>query len=1349
MAQHNPILLFPDGAPGESRKMEQEDDLSGNKVAGYPVLRVSNVSEPTLTFYPAPANNNTGATVIVNPGGGYNILAYNLEGTEICLRLNSFGVNCVLVKYRVPRREGLAKHEAPLQDLQRAIAYTRSHAREWNIDPRKIGVMGFSAGAHLSAMASTAYRERTYPKIDAYDDVSLRPDFCVLVYPAYLSGENFSISPELKVDSDTPPTILIQTQDDNSFIDSSLFYYYALKQAKVPVAMHLYPSGGHGYGLRNTGHAVNEWPDRVISWMKDMGFITLPSIPELYRPFGDDDREAFLTPAKIYYPETWFHYIGGNVSKEGITKDLEAIADAGISGIQLFHGQFGGPWPGVEPQITSLSPKWDDAVKHTAQECRRLGLRFVMQNCPGWATSGGPWIEPSNAMRHLAWSRTDVEGGTVAQYILPVPRPLPELYSASRTGNEEWLDYKDIMVLAFPTPLGDTGEPLIPIEVKSNAEIAAEDFFTGNAKGPVRFSPATQENPNWIEVTFSDPVMLRSVEFPSINSFNHHQCYEPGVNVRIEAVLPNGDVRDILQVEMPQANSQDNRPITLACSELPDVNRYRFSIVNKYPMSLSSLRLFSAARKNSWESEAGWTLRSIVRAGESPVQTTDAFVSSDQIIDISDSMDEQGYLNWKAPSGKWTILRIGHMNTGRRNSPAPPEGTGWECNKLSTSGADAQFAGYIGRLSAENGPLADGLLNGILLDSWECYTQTWTPDMEKEFEGQANYSLRKWLPAIFGYVIDDHETSKRFLLDWRRTINSLFTNNFYGRMAKLAHDNGLYITYETAAGDVFPADIMEYFKYADVPMCEFWQPLMDGFVGSNNFKPVKPAASAARLYGKPRLAAEAFTSFDLTWDEHLEMLKEVANINSVDGVTHLVFHTYTHNPQEPFLPPGTAFGTGIGTPFLRGQTWWKYMPFFTDYLARCSYLLERGQPVSDVLWYLGDELNHKPNQNAPFPKGFRYDYCNPDILLHRLSVRDGLLVTPEGISYKVLWLPDIARMLPETLERIYALVNDGAIVVGDAPQGPATLTDSQAAQKRFDAAIKSLWGERQTKGIRAVGKGSVVSGLALADALAALKITPDVVGGDALWLHRQIEGADWYFISAPKGRGFSGSLDFRSVGIVELWDPVTGNIVSVPGKRNGDRTSVEIELPKAGACFVVFRKDDVNSESVGREKGEMIAGYSLSDPWILRFPSGWGAPASLKLTDLKPWKELDISDEAKAFSGTVNYSTTFNIDKLHPGKRYILDLGRVDMIAVVSVNGKELQPLWASPYKVDITGFVKSGKNTIKIDVTSTWFNRLVYDAGQPEENRKTWTISGPGKDSPLRETGLLGPVKLQVWGEK
>ena len=273
MAQQNPIMLFPDGAPGENAKLTETEDLSGRKVAGCPVLRISNVSQPTLTFYPAATDNNTRTTIIVNPGGGYNILAYNLEGTEICKRFNSFGINCVLVKYRVPRRDGLSKHTAPLQDLQRAIAYTRAHADEWNIDVNKIGMMGFSAGAHLVAMASNNFNHITYPIIDKYDEVSVRPDFCMLIYPAYLDGENFTLAPELTVTDKTPPTFLVQTQDDKNYINSSLFYYYELKEKGVLSAMYLYPTGGHGYGLRNTGHLVNEWPYRALSWLSDIGML--------------------------------------------------------------------------------------------------------------------------------------------------------------------------------------------------------------------------------------------------------------------------------------------------------------------------------------------------------------------------------------------------------------------------------------------------------------------------------------------------------------------------------------------------------------------------------------------------------------------------------------------------------------------------------------------------------------------------------------------------------------------------------------------------------------------------------------------------------------------------------------------------------------------------------------------------------------------------------------------------------------------------------------------------------------------------------------------------------------------
>ena len=1058
----------------------------------------------------------------------------------------------------------------------------------------------------------------------------------------------------------------------------------------------------------------------------------LPSADELNRSFGQHDVESFKLPPRLYYPQTWFHYIGGNVSHEGITADLEAIAEAGLSGIQLFHGQFGGEWPGVQPQITSLSPLWDNAVKHTAEECRRLGLRFTMQNCPGWAMSGGPWIEPSNAMRHLAWSRTDIAGNETVSIQLPVPEP----------NNEPWRDYKDVVVLAFPTPLGDTGEPLKPASIKSNHELAWQDCFAGALKESFKFTPVTEANPHWIEVTFPEETIVRTVELPSINSFSHGWCFEPGIAVRVDALFEDGGRKNLIQIDLPQSSWQDDRPFSLACPEITGVKTYRIELVNQHDMSLNSIRLFSAARKNNWESEAGWTLRTIERTAQHPDQSKEAFINQDQILDISGRMDKSGKLTWKAPAGKWTILRIGHVNTGQKNAPAPPEGTGWECDKLSEEGPNAHFAGYIGRLN--EGVLKGGLLNGLLLDSWECKTQTWTTNMEDEFRNFTGYELRQWLPAVFGYVVNDHETTTRFLLDWRSTIGELFSNRFYGRMAELAKENGLSITYETAAGDVFPADILEYFKHADVPMCEFWQPFTEGYVGSLNFKPIKPTASAARIYGKPRVAAEAFTSFSLTWNEHWDMLKEVANINTVEGVTHFVFHTYTHNPRTDFLQPGTSFGSAIGTPFLRGQTWWKYMPEFTSYLARCTYLLERGKPVSDVLWYLGDEMNHKPDQNYPFPAGYKYDYCNPDVLLNRLDVKNGMLITPEGITYSVLWIPEAPRMLPETLEKLHLLITKGATVIADAPLGLATLSGAAGSQKRFDEAVEKIWGAGKHTGTRKVGNGIVLSGITLDAALNELNIKPDVKGQDALWLHRKIEGADWYYITAPKGRGFSGVMDFRATGKAELWDPVSGTVKPLTSEQQGAYTQVKIDLPRSGSCFLVFRQEGESESTPIKTVVPTIAkDIPLTNPWTLSFPSGWGTPATLNIKELKAWKELDLSPEGKAFSGTATYTTTFDVKKIKKGATFHLDLGQVDMIAAVSLNGKKLRTLWTPPYSLDLTYAIQKGKNTLTVEVTSTWYNRLVFDAGQPESARKTWTISGPSKDAPLMNSGLLGPVTI------
>jgi acetyl esterase/lipase len=278
-AAESAIPLWPQGAPGEQDlQLPAETDLTKpneGKVADKTVIRLGNVSAPSLTFHPAPAAQNTGTTVLVCPGGGYNILALDLEGTEVCDWLNSLGVNAALLKYRVPGRKGRARHEAPLEDAQRAIGLLRQRAVEWKLDPQRIGILGFSAGGHLAAVASNQFEKRGYNALDEADQQSCRPDFTVLIYPAYLAlkDEGNKIAPELPISAKTPPTFIAMSQDDPVRVENALFYSLALKEAKVPCELHVYPSGGHGYGLRPSDHLVTTWPARAADWMRSRGLL--------------------------------------------------------------------------------------------------------------------------------------------------------------------------------------------------------------------------------------------------------------------------------------------------------------------------------------------------------------------------------------------------------------------------------------------------------------------------------------------------------------------------------------------------------------------------------------------------------------------------------------------------------------------------------------------------------------------------------------------------------------------------------------------------------------------------------------------------------------------------------------------------------------------------------------------------------------------------------------------------------------------------------------------------------------------------------------------------------------------
>lgn len=970
--------------------------------------------------------------------------------------------------------------------------------------------------------------------------------------------------------------------------------------------------------------------------------------------------------APLRGPETWFHVLGGNVRKDGLRLDLEAIRNAGLSGVHFFHiggragdAKRGGVWPGCEAtQVQCLGDGWDDIVGFFGDECSRLGLALTVQNCPGWSQSGGPWIDLDHCQRDVKMARRDVPGGTVC-------RP-PDIPTRFRERDSDW---RDICTLAFPTPEGDGEDAFLP--------------------------PSKVEKDGETRIfRFAEPVTVRSLVLPSISRWNPSYAYErPWLRVALD-VMENGSWREIVRSELPVSNWRDTEQTwTLACGETTGRN-WRFRVEHDLPIrKFCEPRFSSAPRLTDWEGKSGRTLRSLPR-GKSPVQSATCFIDHSRVIDLT------GTSEWKAPEGcRWTVVRFGHVNAKRVNAPAPPEATGWECDKLDPAGIEASFNGYVRRLN--EGSLK-GKMRGMLVDSWECFCQTWTPKMETYFEQINGYAVRKWLPALFGWVLGSPDETDWFLVDWRRTLGRLVTQNYYGRMAELAHEAGLKVHFETAFGDIIYGDLLEYWKYADAPMCEFWYPHKNRLAGGccwYSFKPIRPCASAAHIYGKRRVSAESFTGSGIQWNEDFKKLQDDANRHFARGVTHLVLHSYTHAPLPESVPPGACMGGYNGTPFTRLQTWWPLMTEFTSWATRCEELLESGLPAQDILWYLGDAVDHVPDEQYPLPEGFRADYLNHDVLINRLAVKDGKFVVPEGTEWKVLWVPDERFMLSSTRRKLSELSKAGGEVV-------------YGGKDALERALANI--DKDVTTFPSLGNGP---------------------SEDFMWIHRRDGVVDRYFVAAGTN-GYCGKVTFRAKGEASIYDPVSGERVAW---SNGE----ELRLHPSRSVFVEF--GSVEPVSRKPDMKELSCRFS---PWRLSFEKGRGAPERVKLDSLVSWTDIPgFSEEAKAYCGTVAYETEFEVSDGEG--RFVLDLGCVETIAKVWVNGKEVRTLWCVPYSCDITGFVKSGVNSLRIEVTNTWRNRVVYDLGQEEKDRKTWILYrknfSPPPGSPMVPAGLLGPVRILV----
>jgi hypothetical protein len=536
----------------------------------------------------------------------------------------------------------------------------------------------------------------------------------------------------------------------------------------------------------------------------------------------------------------------------------------------------------------------------------------------------------------------------------------------------------------------------------------------------------------------------------------------------------------------------------------------------------------------------------------------------DRLVDLTSRIAPDGRLNWDPPAGHWTVLRLGHTSTGVENAPSPASGRGLECDKLSDEGIRANFDGMMGKLIRDVGPDAGRTLAATHIDSWENGAQNWTARMRQEFQARRGYDLLLFLPVFTGRVVDSLEISERFLWDLRKTVSELVVEKYAGGLQRLAHEHGMRLSIEAYGG---PCEDLPYAGRADEPMCEFW-------MGGGAFNTVKGMASAAHTYGKRILGAESFTAADQEkWLDHPGSIKSLGDRAFCEGVSRFVFHRYAMQPWREERRPGMTMGPW-GLHYERTQTWWEWSRAWHEYLARCQFLLRQGLFVAD-LCYLQPEAAPQDFQ-AHSAAGYDYDEASAEVVLTRMSVKDGRLLLPDGMSYRVLVLADSRTMSPALLRKLTELVRAGATIIGPRPLKSPSLAGYPDCDAEVNRLASELWGtcDGATVKERQLGDGRVVWGIAPESVLAQMKVQADFTSRPHLrYIHRADADTDLYFVANPKSQEVEATCTFRVSGKTpELWWPDSGRIEpAAVFEQNNGMTSVSLRLEPSGSVFVVFR----------------------------------------------------------------------------------------------------------------------------------------------------------------------------------
>ena len=696
---------------------------------------------------------------------------------------------------------------------------------------------------------------------------------------------------------------------------------------------------------------------------------------------------------------------------------------------------------------------------------------------------------------------------------------------------------------------------------------------------------------------------------------------------------------------------------------------------------------------------------------ESPAQGDGGsrVIAPEAVIDLTKNLQADGTLQWDVPEGKWVLQHVGMIPTGTMNKPAPPTLTGFEADKLNRQHLISFFDAYIGGLSKRLKPEERRSWKYLIADSYETGLQNWTDGMAAEFQKKYGYNPIPYLPAIYGRVVGSPDRTERFLWDLRRMVADRVATEYVGGLRDLTHAHGMKLWLENYGHFGFPSEFMLYGANSDEIGGEFW-------LGRNrNVVEVRAASSASRVYGKSPIWAEAFTARDVAFRNAPRDIKGHTDWAFSEGINQFVLHVYIHQPDEQ--KPG--INAWFGTEFNRHNTWFEASSTWIDYLRRCSVMLQSGHAVADFAVYITEDAPKMTGPlPPPIPAGHDYDFINADALLTLTEVRDGRLVLPSGASYAALILPDSPDMRPEVAKKIAALAKAGAKIIGTKKP---TRSPSLQGYPEADAQTRrhANW-------------------LALPDA-AALGLAPDVIASNnILWTHRRTQDRDIYFLSNQTADERTETFSFRVAGKpASLWNPMNAEMLSIPHHEDGGRSSVSLHLPPQGSVFVVFGAypEGVNLDAA---TAKVRADKTLSGPWTAQFPA-----QRVVLPELVSWTELK-DDALRYHSGAVVYTTSFEHTAANSQSRVYLDLGRVESLATVTLNGKRLPTMWAYPYRVDVSDVVKQGSNTVQIEVIHTWHNRLVGDAGQAQDTRSTRiTHDAFKKQDKLQASGLLGPVRL------